>query len=286
MIQKYLDYIKFIRSYSDATVLMYKKWLKKFESYLQIIWKTTENPEEIKLVDVLEFIEYLRRKWLAASSCNAEIDAVRGFLKYCKDVLELNVLYHRKILYCKEPERPMEFFDKKEKNLILNAVNEWVGKREITQLRNKLIVYMLLNTWLRCHELAKIKVSEIWESLQIVGKGSKLRTIYLKKELLDMIEEYLSERKNKSEYLFDSAKDWHMREWSIRKTFAKLTKNLWFRIHAHKFRHTFATDLLNIPWSNIFSVAKLMGHSRITTTQMYLWVNNTELKNLQFRLKY
>ena len=145
---------------------------------------------------------------------------------------------------------------------------------------------MFLQTWLRCHELAKIKVSEIWESLQIVGKGGKLRTVYLRPELLEMIEEYLEERKRESEYLFDSTKDWHIREWYIRTIFNKVSKKVWFHVHAHKFRHTFATDLLHIPWANIFNVATLMGHSRITTTQIYLWVDNSELKKLQFSLNY
>jgi site-specific recombinase XerD len=188
--------------------------------------------------------------------------------------------------YIKVPDRQVGFFSEKEKNQIIKTVKEWVGVKDITQMRNRLLTYILMQTWLRCHELAKIKVSEIWESLQIVGKGKKLRTVYLRKELLDMIGEYLSKRKRKSEYLFDSTKEWHMREWSIRNIFNRMTKKLWFHIHAHKFRHTFATDLLHIPWSNIFNVAKLMWHSKITTTQIYLWVNDSELKNLQFRLDF
>ena len=135
-------------------------------------------------------------------------------------------------------------------------------------------------------ELAKIKVNEIWENLQIVGKGGKLRTVYLRPELLEMIEEYLEERKRESEYLFDSTKDWHIREWYIRTIFNKISKKVWFHVHAHKFRHTFATDLLHIPWANIYNVAKLLWHKEITTTQIYLWLDEWELKKLQFSLNY
>ena len=284
MRETFLKYIQYTKWYSVNTVAKYRKDLKKFEQYLLIIWKTLENPEEIKLVDVIEFIAYLGKIWLVPWSCNAIIGTIRSYLRYCREILELNVIDQKRIHFCKEPERNMEFFNREEKNLIINAVNSWIGKKSITQLRNRLLTYMLLNTWLRCHEIAKIKVEEIWENLQVIGKWGKRRTVFLKKELLDMINEYLSKRKRKSEYLFDSTKEWHMREWSIRNMYLNLTKKVGFRVHAHKFRHTFATDLLNLPWSNIFNVAKLLWHSRITTTQIYLGVNDTELKDLQFRL--
>lgn len=286
MIKRYLDYILYTRCLSQNTRIKEKKGLNKFEFYLLSIWKTLERPEEIKLTDIIEFIAYLRKSWLVQWSCNAILDGVKGIFKYMKYILELDVLDNKEIRYIKKPDKNIWFFNEKEKRLILNTVKEWIGKGSIVKLRNKLITYMFLQTWLRCHELAKIKVSEIWENLQIVGKWWKLRTVYLRKELLEMIEEYLDKRKRKSEYLFDSTKEWHIREWSIRNIFNKLTKKLWFHIHAHKFRHTFATDLLHIPWSNIYNVAKLLGHKRITTTQIYLWLDDWECKNLQFSLNY
>ena len=286
MIKRYLDYILYTRCLSRNTWIKEKKWLNKFECYLLSIWKTLEKPEEIKLIDILEFIASLRKSWLCQKSCNSVLDGVKGIFRYMRDILELDVLESKRIHYVKEPQKQIWFFNDKEKNLILDAVNEWIGKGSIVKLRNRLLTYMFLQTWLRCHELAKIKVSEIWENLQIVGKGGKLRTVYLRPELLEMIEEYLEERKRESEYLFDSTKDWHIREWYIRTIFNKISKKVWFHVHAHKFRHTFATDLLHIPWANIFNVAKLLGHSRITTTQIYLWVDNKELKKLQFSLNY
>lgn len=286
MIKRFLDYIQYTRCYSINTVINYRKQLNKFQTYLLSIWKTLDNAEEIKLTDILDFIAYLRKSWLCERSCNSILDGVKAIFRYMRNVLELNVLESRRISYVKEPQKQIWFFNDKEKNLILDAVNEWIGKGSIVKLRNKLLTYMFLQTWLRCHELAKIKVSEIWESLQVVGKWGKLRTVYLRPELLEMIEEYLEERKRESDYLFDSTKDWHIREWYIRTIFNKISKKVWFHVHAHKFRHTFATDLLHIPWANIFNVATLMGHSRITTTQIYLWVDNSELKKLQFSLNY
>jgi integrase len=180
------------------------------------------------------------------------------------------------------------YYNERQKAQILSAVNGGIWERELTNLKYRLIVYMFFQTWLRCHELVKIKVEDIGESLQVIGKWRKRRTVYLRKELLDMIWEYLDKRKEESEYLFPNK--WrhgqHMTDSAVRGVFFKLTKRLGFWIHPHKFRHTFATDMLNIPWSNIYYVAKLLRHKNINTTQVYLWLNDVELKKIQFWLKF
>ena len=73
-------------------------------------------------------------------------------------------------------------------------------------------------------------MEDIGESLQVVGKGGKRRTVYLRKELLDMIEEYLEKRKKKSEYLFPHRckEGQHMTDSAVRGVFFKLTKKLGF----------------------------------------------------------
>ena len=287
MIESFLGYLLYNKWLSVNTITRYEKGLQYFEKYLEKIWMTLEKPEEIKLTNIYDYLAKRGKKWLSPSSLNNEINWIRGYLRYLRNILGKDVVDSAKITWVRIPEKQIWFYNKEQKMMILNAVNEWIGVKEITKLRNKLLTYMLLHTGLRCHELAKIKVKEIWESLQVIGKWGKIRTVYLRPELLDMIYDYLNKRKNKSEFLFESTKKWqHLYEWSIRALYIKLTKTLGFHVHAHGFRHTFATDLLHIPWSNIYNVAKLMGHSRITTTQLYLGVEDNELKNLQFWLNF
>ena len=285
MIQNFLNYLQYTKGLSINTVIRYRKGLKKFGWYLSKIWKTLEKPEEIKLIDIYPFISEMGEEGLEPSSCNNVIYAIRAYLRYCS-MLELNVIDANKVESCKVPEKKIGFFNKEQKMLIINTVNEWIWKSERVKLRNKLLTYMFLQTWLRCHEVAKIKIDEIWESLQVIWKWGRRRTVYLKKELLDLIGEYLAQRKRDSEYLFDSTKEWHLREWSIRKLYMKLTNMLKFHVHAHKFRHTFATDLLHLPWSNVYNVSKLLWHKNINTTQIYLWADDLELKKLQFWLNF
>ena len=284
MIKNFMNYIS-SRGYSVSTIKGYRHILTRFWNYLGSIGKSIEDPESIRLVDVYNFIESLTSSNLSARSCAWITDGVRGYLKYCKEILELDIVDLRKIKSPKVPQRQLGFFSREEKEKILKEINRGVGKSEVIQLRNKLLTYMFLHTGLRLHELAKIKVCDIGESLQVVGKWGKRRFVFLRKELLDLIYLYLGRRKRKSDWLFDGTKG-HLGTDRIRRIYYNLSKEIGIHIHAHKFRHTFATDLLHLPKANIFAVSKLMGHSKITTTQIYLGTDNMELKKLQFWLKF
>ena len=285
MKENYINYIKYTRQLADDTIIFYEKWLKYLERYLVSISKSVDDPENIKLVDIYNFIEDLSKNWLSTKTIAGIINSTRAYMRYCKEIVELEVIDYHKIKAPKVREREIWFFSKEEKRIILDLVNRGVWKKEETQLRNKLLTYLFLYTWLRISELSKIKVCDIWESIQVIGKGGKRRFVYLKPEILDLIYLYLGKRKKQSDYLFAWTKG-HLGRIHIVHIFNKMSKECWVHIHAHKFRHTFCTDLLHVPWSNIYSVAKLMGHSKITTTQIYLWADNLELKQLQFWLKY
>ena len=284
MKENFLSYIT-SRGYSKSTIKGYVYILGRFDDWLSQVGKSVDDPEAIRLVDIYNFMETLNGSWLSARSCAWIIDWVRGYLKYCRDIVELDIVDLHKVKSPKVPDREIWYFNKEQKKEILNLFNKWVWGTEIVKLRNKLLTYMLLHTGLRCHEIAKIKVCEIWESLQVIGKWWRRRFVFLRPEILDLIYLYLGKRKRKSDYLFDGTK-WHLTTDRIRRIFNSQSKKLWFRIHTHKFRHTFATDLLHVPWANIFAVSKLMGHKKITTTQIYLGADNMELKKLQFWLKF
>ena len=161
MLENYVNYITFVRQYSQETVYNYKRSLKKLDQYLATIWKNINDPESIKLVDMYNFMEDMSKNWLSARTCAWYIRGVVGYFKYCKDILELEVLDVKKIHTPKIPERKIWYFSESEKKALLKVVNGWLWYREETRIRNKLLVYLFLHTWLRCWELAKIKVFDI-----------------------------------------------------------------------------------------------------------------------------
>lgn len=287
MRENYIDYITYIKQYSQETISNYKKALKKLDSYLATINKSVDDPESIKLIDVYNFIEDMSKSWLSPRTCAGHIRGIVAYFKYCKNIAELDILDYKKIHTPKIPDRKIWYFSEEDKKLLLKVVNSWFGYREETRIRNKLLVYMFLQTWLRCSELARIRLYDIaGDSLQVIGKWWARRFVYLRKEIMELIYLYLAKRKNESDYLFWGYTQKHITRDQVQHTIHRIGKEAWVHAYPHKFRHTFATDLLHVPWSNIYTVAKLMGHKHISTTQIYLGADNSELKKIQFWLKF
>ena len=289
MIEQYIDHILYVMWLSKLTAITYQYSLIEFNNFLKSLWKTLDNPEWITLVDINKWI--IEQKDLNNKTINKRLASIKGYLNWLRDN-NSDVLDPSAIKCLKKVDRPIGYFSQQEKKKILKFVNEWYWNCEEIQLRNKLLVYVLMFTWLRIHEALNIKTKDVQESIQIIGKWWKHRWTFFRPEILDIAKEYLNKRKTYSEYLFCTVwNNKHSKRWekldtsSARVMFMRMSKALWIHIYAHKFRHTFATGLLKLKWSNIYNIARLLGHKNISTTQIYIWYNNTELKNLQFSLK-
>lgn len=289
MIEQYIDHILYVIWLSKLTAITYQYSLIEFNNFLKSLWKTLDNPEWITLVDINKWI--IEQKDLNNKTINKRLASIKGYLNWLRNN-NSDVLDPSAIKCLKEVDRPIGYFSQQEKMKILKFVNEGYWNCEEIQLRNKLLVYVLMFTWLRIHEALNIKTKDVQESIQIIGKWWKHRWTFFRPEILDIAKEYLNKRKTYSEYLFCTVwNNKHSKRWekldtsSARVMFMRMSKALWIHIYAHKFRHTYATGLLKLKWSNIYNIARLLGHKNISTTQIYLWYNNTELKNLQFSLK-
>lgn len=289
MIEQYIDHILYVMWLSKLTAITYQYSLIEFNNFLKSLWKTLDNPEWITLVDINKWI--IEQKDLNNKTINKRLASIKGYLNWLRDN-NSDVLDPSAIKCLKKVDRPIGYFSQQEKKKILKFVNEGYWNCEEIQLRNKLLVYVLMFTWLRIHEALNIKTKDVQESIQIIGKWWKHRWTFFRPEILDIAKEYLNKRKTYSEYLFCTVwNNKHSKRWekldtsSARVMFMRMSKALWIHIYAHKFRHTFATGLLKLKWSNIYNIARLLGHKNISTTQIYIWYNNTELKNLQFSLK-
>ena len=289
MIEQYIDHILYVIWLSKLTAITYQYSLIEFNNFLKSLWKTLDNPEWITLVDINKWI--IEQKDLNNKTINKRLASIKGYLNWLRgnnsDVLDPSA-----IKCLKKVDRPIGYFSQQEKKKILKFVNEGYWNCEEIQLRNKLLVYVLMFTGLRIHEALNIKTKDVQESIQIIGKWWKHRWTFFRPEILDIAKEYLNKRKTYSEYLFCTVwNNKHSKRWekldtsSARVMFMRMSKALWIHIYAHKFRHTFATGLLKLKWSNIYNIARLLWHKNISTTQIYIWYNDTELKNLQFSLK-
>lgn len=289
MLEKFMEYLTYNLCYSDHTINSYNYSLLRFHNYISNFWHNIENPKSITYDDINKWI--VSQHELCAKTINSRITAIKTYLNWCID-RDIKCIDPKKIKPLKEYDKEIWYFSDIQKKQILNLVDQWFWNSEELQIRTKLLVYILMFTWLRIQEALDIKTKDIAESLQIIGKGKKHRWTFLRPEILDIAKEYLNKKKHYSDYLFStvwnskSSKVWYqLKQMTTQNIFIKMSKKLWFHVHAHKFRHTYATWLLRIKWSNIYNIATLLWHKNISTTQIYLWYDNKELKKLQFSLK-
>lgn len=292
-INKFIEFKKHVRGLSDKTIDRYHATLLRNNKYFKSIWKDLLLPESIELKDIHSFITNESKRGISTRTTNDDLSVIRCYLDWLINIEEYGkeVLNPKKIFLKKFKQEKVWFFSGEQIEKILDCVNRGFWKSRRTQLRNKIAVYMLLYTWLRIGELVELRRSDInWNELQVVGKWWKRRTIYLKPELVDMLNMHMPILYNGSDYIFSNHTTKESKKgercWAIKSMFWCMSKFLGFHVHAHLFRHTYAVKMFSLPWANIYNVASILGHSKITTTQIYLWVHDHELEKLQYSVEY
>jgi integrase/recombinase XerD len=169
----------------------------------------------------------------------------------------------------------------------LERIQFYIQNQKKVSLRDKMIIQILMFTGVRVSELCDIKLKNIdflLSQIKIVGKGGKVREVPVKFEVMDTIQEYISERNNhvykNSEYLILGQRGAIRRD-AVNTLLERHTVqgNFEMKLKPHTFRHTFCTRLVNkgIP---ITTVSKLAGHSSIETTAKF-YVNSSKEEKIR-----
>jgi len=325
--REFLEYCELDKGQSLLTIANYDRYLTRFLEYLEQFKKTeiqnskiknqnTTNvegpsqlpnqptclpagkatnhqlvPEDITQETVRQYRLHVNRlldkkgRELKNSTQNYHILALRAFLRYLS-FRGVHSLPPEKISIAKTGDREITFLESDELEAILN-------KPDITTLgglRDRAILETFFSTGLRVSELAGLNVSDInFErgEIAVLGKGKKLRVVFLSEKALSFIDQYLTNRgfessdKDKEIPLFISSKNSRFSIRSIERIVTKyaVAAGLSKKVSPHTFRHSFATDLL-IAGADVRSVQSLLGHSSITTTQVYTHVTDQHLRDI------
>lgn len=276
----YLDQLRIERGLSVNSITSYARDLSKFENFLE-----AKQKDYAKLVaqDLTDFEVSLKSSGLALSSINRTLSAVKGFYKYAS--LEFDI-----------PNPTLEIVSAKiarklPKALSVDEVTRLIesAKREgdPISLRDFAILELLYSSGGRVSEIVGVNTSDISVSkmddgdvtvLKLKGKGSKERLVPLGKFAVAAIEDYftrtrpaLAAKNSKSEpALFLNARGKRLSRqsaWQIVLDAARAT-GLEGKVSPHVFRHSYATHLLD-GGADIRVVQELLGHSSVTTTQIY-----------------
>jgi len=296
LITDFLGHLEIERNRSVRTVRNYDFYLQRF-----VNWAKITEPDQITADKVRKYRLWLNRledkhgKTLKKSTQNYHLIALRSFLKYLSK-RDIKSLAPEKIELAQMPERSVEFLKKEELERFLEAPlgngKAGEGGYSLLQLRDKSILETLFSTGLRVSELAgltKELVNPQVEEFTVRGKGDKPRVVFLSNQARYWMKQYLEKRRDMSPYLFvslDRAGEAREDEAgltprSIQRTVEKYARaaGITKRITPHTLRHTFATDLLR-NGADIRSVQTLLGHSSITTTQIYTHVTDARLRQI------
>ncbi|MGM9670005.1 MAG: tyrosine recombinase XerC [Oscillospiraceae bacterium] len=308
ILRDFLIYHETIRGHSKATVDEYYLDLRTFFRFLKLsrglVPRTTELDEisiadvdvpfvaSVTLAEVYDFLAYLARDrvkqanspepeyGLSASSRARKISAIRSFFKYL--TMKAKLLDENPVQDLDSPKIPKtlpRYLTLEESQRLLSVVE---GKN---RERDYCILCIFLNCGLRISEIVGLNVSDYrGESLRVVGKGNKERTVYLNDACRDAIDRYLEVRKllapPRVTAMFLSNRRARMSCDSIQVMVKKnLTKaGLDASLYsAHKLRHTAATLMLQ-NGVDVRTLQEVLGHENLNTTQIYTHIDNAELR--------
>jgi len=275
LIDSFLDSLYIEKGLSNNTVSSYRNDIKSF-----LLWidKNSSNPLSINDSDANNYISKLFRDGLKSSSVNRKISSIKSFYTFLQ----------KKKIIMKSPIADI-VMPKQEKYLPVSMSEEEVERLlnspdlniEIER-RDKAIIELLYATGMRISELTNLKLTDIdinRSVLKVFGKGSKERLVPFGEKAAESISLYLKDRKDlKSKEIFLSNRGTKISRgafWQRIKIYIK-RENLKISISPHTLRHAFATHLVN-RGADLRSVQILLGHSDLSTTQIYTHIAKQRL---------
>lgn len=294
LISNFLEKLKAEDGLSKNTILSYSKDLELFEKFL-----SSKNTDFIKATasSIKDYLHFLHKKDFRSASIARKISCFKNFFKFLENENIITVNPASEIELPKRDAKLPKFLSEEEIFKILDFIN-----KDNSEFGVKLSCMMeiLYASGLRVSELVSLPLSAAQETVEngaktlrnyliVNGKGNKERLAPLNKSAIRKLLEYLkirniSENKN-SKWLFPGRKSGtHLTRQRFNQTIKELALKVGIdpsRIHPHVIRHSFATHLLN-SGVDLRVLQELLGHSDISTTEIYTHILDSKLKDLVF----
>lgn len=295
-ILRFLEYCELDRNLSVKTVRMYGYYLKFFEGWLLSLDQHL-TVEEINEETVRSFRLYLSHTYknkykgsISRQTQNYFLIALRSFFKFLIKQ-KIKVMTPEMIELGKQKEREIKFLSPEELKRIFDSVDTL----EEPGLRDRAILEVLFSTGLRVSELAALNKEDInidRGEFSVVGKGRKIRIVFLSEHAKKRLKEYLEKRSDPYTALFIrysgpkpeeglTPEKMRLSVRSVERLVDKYRKLAGIVKHfsPHALRHSFATDLLE-QGADLRSVQEMLGHKNVSTTQVYTHVTNPRLREI------
>ena len=280
-LDRFVNYLQYTKNASPKTIENYTLRISRF---IQFVWDV--DASQVKMLHIQDFRTFLVKQGLSPKTVNYHAVALRSFFKFLLRN-DIETLSPEKIDLAKIPPRRVSYLSDSQIQKILEAPSLF-DKNPLKILRDKAILATLYWTGLRVTELITLKISDIKldeGQFSVIGKGSKLRPVFLTQDAKKKLQKYILARNDDSDFLFISL-SWNS-YWqpisrnSVEELVKKYAKLVWIeeKVTPHTLRHSFATSLLR-RGADIRSVQALLGHSSIQTTQIYTHVDDKYLQRV------
>ena len=279
-IKDFLSFIRVERGFSDNTIKSYNKDLSQFTKFARLNKPRSVDREEIK-----SFLEHIHNKGFSVSSIERKLACLKSFFHF--------LLREGKIV--KDPTQDFKLPKKAKRLPKALSISETIkliaaprGK-DFMHLRDAALLEVLYATGMRASEVVSLNLSDINLDVSFIkcfGKGSKERIVPFNNTALKALKEYMDNgrpmfpKKDKEALFIDKNGKRLSRQglWLITKKYVKAT-GVKSKTSPHTLRHSFATHLLE-RGADLRSVQEMLGHSDISTTQIYTSVSRERLKRM------
>ncbi|MGL4989845.1 MAG: tyrosine recombinase XerC [Sarcina sp.] len=306
LVLDFLNYLESIKGKSPNTINAYKTDLKMFFRFLnmhfEIVDYTTDDIEfkniniknvdedfvrEIKLRDLYAFLKFVDSEKENKSHAKArKVATLKSFFNFI----------HTKLKVIKEnPAAELESPKIEKRHPIYLSLDESLAllsnmdKNDSNYYRDYCILILFLNCGLRLSELCSISIKNInSDTLKVIGKGNKERTVYLNDSCIQSINDYLDIRDTNKikigdrDFLFISKQNRAISKMAVENVVKKHIQSsqiTTLKISPHKLRHTAATLMYKHGGVDIRALQSILGHESVSTTQIYTHIDDENLRN-------
>lgn len=280
-IEDYLHYLQVERGLSANTIQSYRQDLQEADAFFKT---QTKSIAEIDQFVILNFLEQLQQQHKARNTVIRVVSTLRRFFQY---LVQFGVIKDDPMLKVDSPKKAQTLPDV----LTVTQVNQLLSMPNINQklgIRDRAILETLYATGLRVSELVNLKLGDLhlpMNLLQTIGKGDKERIIPISDVAVDWLNRYLTttrvallDGKPNTEFIFLNVHGRQLTRQAIWLMIKKYVNQAGIKRHVtpHTLRHSFATHLLE-NGADLRIVQELLGHSDISTTQIYTHVSHQHL---------
>ncbi len=288
LVDTFFSYLQAEKNMSPKTIKAYNSDWQDFLTFLEEEMKLSPDTLRVDNVDhsmVRKYLAFLNHRGLTKTTMARRLASLKSFFRYLlrKEVILQNPLIH--VATPKIPKKLPKYLEQKEMTRVLEQPSSVTE----TGLRDKAILELLYGAGIRVSELVMLNTEHLdlhYGFVRVLGKGNKERLVPIGKPAIQALEQYLKTARplwtdEDNPALFVNQKGGRLSDRSVRTLVRKYCNEAQTKecISPHGFRHSFATHLLD-NGADLRVVQELLGHSKISSTQVYTHVSRSKLRKI------